>query len=149
MVLAVDAEFVADQLADLGGRALALEAVQHLVDGDGDAEPGVRVREGGRTAGAGVAPLPSLSAEEEAALAGTSKKADQPDPVKAVGASWAASLAFLAAAATAVISTLVFFWWTLPLIVAAAVLLARRRSFWARWRHHDTPAVPPGAQPLA
>jgi hypothetical protein len=69
--------------------------------------------------------LPTLSPEQEAALAGTAVELPQPDPIRAIATAWDASLNFLRGALAIVLGAVVFVWWALPLLVLVVVLFLR------------------------
>jgi hypothetical protein len=72
--------------------------------------------------------LPSLTPEQEAALAGTAvEDPSRPDVWRAARAAWDASLQTLAVAATAVVSAVVFLWWAIPPLALVGFWLRRRR----------------------
>jgi hypothetical protein len=89
--------------------------------------------------------LPSLSPEQEAALAGTTVESTQPDPLRAAAAAWEASLAFLRLALSALVSALVFLWWAIPLL--ALLALAIRAGLGRGWfRRRPAPPPAPASQ---
>jgi hypothetical protein len=69
--------------------------------------------------------LPSLTPEQEAALAGTAVELPQPDPIRAITTAWDASLNFLRGALAIVLSAVVFVWWVIPLLMLVLVLVLR------------------------
>jgi hypothetical protein len=102
-----------------------------------------------RAGQAGVV-LPTLTAEQEAALAGTTVEVSQPDPLRAVVAAWEASLSFLRGALAAGLGALVFLWWTIPLLIGLAILIRSGRlpETWRPGQHpatESTGAEAPGA----
>jgi hypothetical protein len=86
--------------------------------------------------------LPTLTPDQEAALAGTTVDTPGPDPLRTIVNAWDASLAFLRTALAALLGVIVFLWWALPLValagyVARQVLLRRRAG------RSAAPTVPP------
>lgn len=98
----------------------------------------------------GVA-LPTLTPEQEAALAGVSVESTAPDPFRAAAQAWEASITFLRIALTGLVSTVVFLWWAIPLAGLLLVTLARRGTLRrlatrrASSRSVPSPTIPPTA----
>jgi hypothetical protein len=89
--------------------------------------------------------LPTLTPEQEAALAGTTVEVTQPDPLRAIVTAWEASLTFLRSALAAILTGLVFLWWAIPLLLLAA--FAARGRLRARWPARPAPAPVTAAPP--
>jgi hypothetical protein len=89
--------------------------------------------------------LPTLTPEQEAALAGTRVETTQPDPLRAIVTAWEASLAFLRSALAATLGAVVFLWWAIPLL-ALLTYLARHRLT-GRWPFRRPVAAPVAAEP--
>lgn len=93
--------------------------------------------------------LPTLTPEQEAALAGTTVDANQPDPGRSVVTAWEASLAFLRGALAGLLGGVVFFWWAIPLLALAAVVARNRLAArgWPARRAGAAPAAPVAPDP--
>jgi len=87
--------------------------------------------------------LPSLTPEQEAALAGTTVEVGQPDPLRAVATAWDASLGFLRAVLSSLLGAIVFIWWAIPL-TALLVALMVRRGLHRGWLPRGRQAAPNG-----
>ncbi|MBI3976906.1 MAG: DUF4349 domain-containing protein [Chloroflexi bacterium] len=69
--------------------------------------------------------LPTLTAEQEAALSGIPAASDGPDILASIRAAWESSLRFIVRVATKLVSAVVFLWWLLPLAAVGFFVLRR------------------------
>jgi hypothetical protein len=86
--------------------------------------------------------LPTLTAEQEAILAGTTSEIVQPDPLRSAALAWEASLTFLRGALAGLLSAVVFVWWAIPVAALLAVLVMRSPLFHGGWPGRRQAAPP-------